>query len=340
MADGSNLKPETLNPKPVIVTTYLASIVVGLAVLTWSADRFIAGASVTARALGVPTLIVGLTVVGIGTSLPEMLVSTMAALDGNAGIAVGNAIGSNIANVGLILGVTALVAPLTVSSGLLRRELPMLLVITVAVGLLLLDLHVGRPEGALLLLGLLAVVVWMGWQAQRGEDPPDVIGAEFEEAIPSDVPLPRALLWVVAGLGLLLASSRLLVWAAVGIAEGLGVSDLVIGLTIVAVGTSLPELAAGIASARRGEHDIAIGNIIGSNMFNLLGVLGIAGVIAPFAVERLALVRDYSIMTGFMLLFAALAFGLRGRGRITRLEGGVLLAAFVAYQGLLFSSGQ
>lgn len=319
---------------------YLTSIVVGLAVLTWSADRFIAGASVTARRLGVPTLIVGLTVVGIGTSLPEMLVSTMAALDGNAGIAVGNAIGSNIANVGLILGITALVTPLTVSSGLLRRELPMLLLIVVGVGLLLLDLHVGRLEGTVLLLGLVGVVAWMGWQAQHGEGPPDIIGAEFEEAIPSDVPLPRALLWLLAGLALLLASSRLLVWAAVGIAEAIGVSDLVIGLTIVAVGTSLPELAAGIASARKGEHDIAIGNIIGSNMFNLLGVLGIAGVIAPFTAERLALVRDYSIMSGFMLLFVILAFGLRGRGRINRLEGGLLLAGFIAYQTLLFYRGQ
>ncbi|PWG65201.1 calcium/sodium antiporter [Sediminicurvatus halobius] len=322
------------------MTIYLVSIIVGLAVLTWSADRFIAGASVTARSLGVPPLIVGLTVVGIGTSLPEMLVSTMAALDGNAGIAVGNAIGSNIANVGLILGITALITPLTVSSGLLRRELPMLLLITAVVAVLLLDLQVGRLEGGLLLLGMLAVVVWMGWQAQRSDEPPDVIGAEFEETIPSDVPLSRALLWLVAGLALLLASSRLLVWAAVGVAEALGVSDLVIGLTIVAVGTSLPELAAGIASARHGEHDIAIGNIIGSNMFNLLAVLGIAGAIAPFALERVALVRDYSIMAALTVLFAAMAFGLRGPGRITRIEGGLLLAAFAGYQGLLFASGR
>jgi len=322
------------------VIIYLTTIIVGLAVLTWSADRFILGTSVTARRLGVPTLIVGLTVVGIGTSLPEMLVSTMAAMEGNAGIAVGNAIGSNIANVGLILGITAVVTPLTVSSGLLRRELPMLLLIVAAVAVLLLDLHIGRLEGALLLLGLLAVIAWMGWQAQRGEGPPDIIGAEFEEAIPSDVPLSRALLWLVAGLALLLASSRLLVWAAVGIAEALGVSDLVIGLTIVAVGTSLPELAAGIASARKGEHDIAIGNIIGSNMFNLLGVLGIAGAIAPFTAERLALVRDYSVMSGFMLLFVIMAFGPRGSGRISRLEGGLLLAGYAAYQTLLFYTGQ
>ena len=315
---------------------YILAVLGGFLFLVWGADRFVVGAAATARNLGVAPLIIGLTIVGFGTSAPEMLVSAVAALQGNPGLAVGNAIGSNITNIALILGLTALIVPLAINSKLLRRELPILMATMIAGLLLLLDGELSRLDGVILLLGLLAMVIWMvrTGLAERGGDP---LGTEFSDEIPR-MPMPRALFWVGIGLLVLLASSQLLVWGAVGIAQSLGVSDLIIGLTIVALGTSLPELAASIVSALKGEHDIAVGNVIGSNLFNLLAVLGIPGLLHPLTIEPEVLTRDYPIMIGLTLMFFVMAFGFRGPGRINRIEGGILLACYFGYQTLLYFS--
>ncbi|MGD8207289.1 MAG: calcium/sodium antiporter [Thiohalocapsa sp.] len=317
------------------MTTFIVALIVGFALLIWSADRFVIGAAGLARNLGVAPIIIGLTIVGFGTSAPEMLVSAFAAAQGNPSLAVGNAIGSNIANIALILGATALLRPLQVRSQTLRRELPLLLLIMVAAGLLMIDGWLGRIDGVLLLVGL---GVLMSWLVRTGLSAPaaDPMEAEFEAEIPSGLTTGRAVLWLAVGLILLLISSRALVWGAVGIAEALGVSDLIIGLTIVAIGTSLPELAASIMSTLKNEADIAIGNIIGSNMFNILGVLALPGLIAPSVLPGIALTRDYPIMLGLTIALFVMSYGFRGPGRINRIEGGLLLAAFVGYQVLLY----
>ena len=317
--------------------SFAVALVSGFLFLVWGADRFVLGAAGTARNLGVSPLIIGLTIVGFGTSAPEMLVSAVAAWQGNPGLAVGNAIGSNITNIALILGLTALVAPLATNSKLLRRELPLLLV-TMLAGLgLLVDGELSRLDGVVLMLGLAALIYWMVRTAlaERNGDP---LVSELSEDIPAEMSTPRALTWLAIGLVVLLVSSRILVWGAVGIAEALGVSDLIIGLTIVALGTSLPELAASMASALRGEPDIAIGNVIGSNLFNLLAVLGIPGLIHPLGIGDDVLFRDYPVMLGLTLAMFIMAYGIRGPGRINRLEGGLLLACYVGYQTLLYFS--
>ena len=311
------------------------AVLAGFVLLVWGADRFVAGAAGTARQLGVSTLIIGLTIVGFGTSAPEMLVSAMASFAGNPGLAIGNAIGSNITNIALILGVTALVTPLTVRSETLRRELPLLMAIMlVSIGLLA-DQELDRIDGILLMVALGGFLVWLIrlGMSSKGSDP---IIAEFQDEIPQDMSLGKGIFWLVAGLVVLLGSSRLLVWGAVNIAETYGVSDLIIGLTIVAIGTSLPELAASVVAARKGEHDIAIGNVLGSNIFNLLAVMGLPGIIMPGRFEPEVLSRDFPVMIFLTLLFFGLAYGIGGTGRITRAAGAVLLACFFGYQLILY----
>lgn len=313
----------------------IAAVSAGFVLLVWGADRFVVGAASTARTLGLSTMIIGLTVVGFGTSAPEMLVSGMAAWQGNPGLSIGNALGSNIANIGLILGVTALVAPLDVHSDTLRREFPILLAVVLFAGVLMADDHLGRLDGMLLIGGLCLMLYWLvtlGMRMRHGDPMEREIAAEVPEA----QPLSRALLWLVVGLAVLLVSSRILVWGAVEIAVSLGISDLVIGLTIVAIGTSLPELAAAILAAVKKEHDIAIGNVIGSNMFNLLAVLPLPALISPGAFPEEVLVRDLPVMGVLTLALFAMAYGFGGHGRINRLEGGTLLAAFIAYQVMLY----
>ena len=311
-----------------------ASIVLGLGLLVWGADRFVIGAAALARNLGVPPLLIGLTVVGFGTSAPEILVSGMAALQGNPGIGIGNAIGSNIANIALILGATALIAPLTVQSAMLRREYPLLLAISVGAFLLLLDGDLDRIDGILLLIGLLVsmlLLVRIGLN-RRDNDP---LVAEMEAEIPGDVSTKASILWFLIGLVVLLVSSRMLVWGAVEVATAFGVSDLVIGLTIIAVGTSLPELAAAVMSALKNEHDLAIGNVVGSNIWNLLAVLAVPGLIAPGLIPPEAVNRDMLVMLGLTLALFVMGRSSQTHGVINRLEGGVLLACFIAYQGWL-----
>ncbi len=313
----------------------IAAVVIGLALLVWSADRFILGASATARNLGVSPMIIGLTIVGFGTSAPEMLVSAVAAFEGRPDIAVGNAIGSNITNIALVLAVAALIAPLTITSTTLRRELPVLMLIMALVLALILDGDLGRGDGLVLVAGL-GLMLW--WLIRIGlQDRNDPMVAEYLQEMPPGMPTGRALVWVVVGLLLLLASSRLLVWGAVEIAQAMGISELVIGLTVVAIGTSLPELAASVAGALKKEYDIAIGNVIGSNMFNLLAVLAMPALISPGALAPDLLVRDYPLMIALTLALFFMAFGFRGRpGRINRIEAAILLAVFIGYLIVLF----
>lgn len=311
----------------------IAGLIVGLVALVWSADRFVIGASATARILGVSPLVIGILVVGIGTSAPEMLVSAIAALQGQTGLSVGNALGSNITNIGLILGITALVAPLEVRSKILFREIPLLILVMLAGYLLLRDGELDRVDGSMLLAGFAAVILRQLWEAKHGKD--DALVAEFEASLEKEMSLTAALLWLLVGFIVLLLSARLMVWAAVDIAVALGISDLVIGLTIVAIGTSLPELAASVAAVRKNEHDIALGNVLGSNLFNLLGVMALPGVIAPGAVDVAVLNRDYPVMIGLSILLFMVAYSFRGSRRIERWEGGLLVVIYAAYLGLL-----
>jgi len=324
----------------------IAAILAGFALLIWSADLFVTGASATARNLGVSPLIIGLTVVGLGTSAPEILVATIASLGGNPALAVGNAIGSNITNIALVLGATAVVIPLSVHSGILKREYPLLLIATItALILLSYDNHLGLTDGILMILLLAALMTWIvhsslkqrGCGAENGDEI-DPLSCEFEQEIPKDMPSKKAALLLLSGITILLFSSKLLVWGAINIATTLGVSDLIIGLTIVAIGTSLPELAASIMSARKGEHDIALGNVIGSNMFNTLGVLGVTGLIQPAILVDGVLSRDLPIMFALTIIMLVMAFGRKSAGTITRFEGGILLAIFAAYQVILYFS--
>lgn len=315
----------------------LIAIIVGFFLLMWGADRFVAGAAGLARALGVAPLLIGLTVVGFGTSAPEILVSVTAALQGNGEIALGNAVGSNIANIGLILGVTALVAPLMVHSNILRGEYPILLIASIGTYFLLFDGNLSRIDGMLLLAGLIVamtLIVRMG--IKRPQDDPMI--AEYEAEIPDDMSKGTALGLFALGLVVLIVSSKILVWGAVEVATALGVSELVIGLTIVAIGTSLPELAASVMSALKNEHDIAIGNIIGSNLYNLLAVLCVPGLLAPSAVPEVLLNRDMLVMLALTLALLVMGMSRKGQGQINRFEGAILLLAFVGYQGWLFVS--
>ncbi|WP_299312476.1 calcium/sodium antiporter [uncultured Halomonas sp.] len=311
------------------------AVVAGLILLVWSAERFVDGAAATSARLGLSPLLIGMLVIGFGTSAPELVVSALAAGQGNPALALGNAYGSNIANIGLILGLVALISPLTVHSTVVCRELPILGGATLLSALLMWGGVIGRLEGALL-LGLLALFIGTSvWRARR--DGADALGTDTEESLAvHPMSLRAGLAWTAVGLVLLVVSSRLLVWGAVAIAQGLGVSDLVIGLTVVAVGTSLPELASSISALRRREHDLVLGNVVGSNLFNTLGVVGLAAVIHPIQVGAEVLLRDWSLMAAMTLLLALFAMGWRGRpGRINRLEGAVLLAMFMAYTAWL-----
>ncbi len=321
-----------------MLESYLA-VIAGLALLTWSADRFVDGAGNLARILGAPPLLIGITIVGIGTSAPEVLVSISAVINDTPNLAVGNAIGSNITNIALVLGITALICPLAVNSGILRRELPLVLGVSALAVVFCLDLRLSRGEGATLLLGFVLVLAWMLHLARTGsQDDPmlsEIIAHEQEQ---DGMPPGKAWFWVGVGLLLLPISAQLLVWGASTIARHFGISELVIGLTIVALGTSLPELAASLMSALRKEADLALGNVLGSNLFNLLLVLAIPGLMSGPALDPDIKVRDLPVMIGLTVVLFVMAWGWRGQGRISRLEGGTLLAAFVGYQLILAAS--
>jgi len=312
-----------------------SAILIGFVILVWSADRFVEGAAATARHAGMPSLLIGMVIVGFGTSAPEMVVSAIAAADGSPSLALGNAYGSNIVNTGLILGLTALITPMIVHSSIVRKELPLLLVITLASGAVVFNGDITRTESVLLLGGFFTLIGWSVFSAMRNRK--DALEDEIEHELQEhEMTLGRAVMWLLIGLVLLIVSSRILVWGAVDIAHALGVDDLIVGLTIVAIGTSLPELAASVIAARKGEHDIAIGNVVGSNMFNLLAVVGIAGVIAPISsLDAQVLNRDWTTMLGLTTALLVMAYGFTKAGEITRVKGTLLLLAYAAYNAYL-----
>ena len=314
----------------------IAAIIVGLLLLIWSADRFVDGAAATARHFGMPQLLIGIVIIGFGTSAPEMIVSALSALNGNPGIALGNAYGSNITNIGLILGLTALVLPLAVNSQVLKQELPVLIFVTALSAFLIMDGDVLRLD-AWILLGIFFIYMgWTIWAGLRNRDDSLVHDVKEELQEQEYMSLAKALMWVVIGLALLMGSSQLLVWGAVEIAHYFGVSDLVVGLTIVAVGTSLPELASSIAAARKNEVDLAVGNIIGSNLFNTLAVVGLAGAISPMYVGQEVFTRDMPVMSTLTVLL--LVFGFGKKGQINRIKGLILLLAYIGYNFYLFKT--
>jgi cation:H+ antiporter len=284
-----------------------------------------------------PPLLIGMVIVGFGTSAPEMVVSAISAMQRNPGIALGNAYGSNITNIALILGLTALISPIAVHSQVLRKELPILAGITAVAAWQLWDGEVTRIDAMVLLGVFVGLMAWTIWQGMRKKG--DALGSEMEQELAVHaMPLRRAVAWLAVGLTLLIVSSRILVWGAVEIAHGFGVSDLIIGLTIVAVGTSLPELASSIIAARQGEHDIALGNILGSNLFNTLAVVGIAGMIHPLRVGPEVFSRDVLVMAALTVSLFIIGYGFRGPGRINRFEGAALLACYIGYTGFLLNS--
>ncbi|MDP4029538.1 MAG: calcium/sodium antiporter [Gallionella sp.] len=316
-----------------MITAFFA-IALGLALLVWSADRFVEGSASAARHFGMSPLLIGMVIVGFGTSAPEMTVSALAAWQGNPGIALGNAYGSNIANIALILGLTALISPIAVHSRVLEKELPLLTAVTALAAWQVWDGEITRLDAWVLLGVFTAVMGWSIWQGTRKRG--DALGREMaHELRVHAMPLRRAIFWLIAGLAFLIISSRILVWGAVEIAHGFGISDLVIGLTIVAVGTSLPELAASIIATRKGEHDIALGNVLGSNLFNTLAAVGIAAMIHPIPAGAEVFSRDILTMAVLTVSLFVFCYGFRGPHRISRLEGGILLLCYIGYSAYL-----
>ena len=313
---------------------YLIALLAGLAVLAYSADLFVSGTAAIARNLGVPPLLVGLTIVGLGTSAPEILISAMASLQGNTGLAVGNALGSNIANIGLILGGTALISPLAFQSQILKRELPVLMITSILCFILAWD-GLTLSDGVLMLAGLVVFILWLVHAALKKQNH-DPLGDELEEELPRSISTRKAWVFTAFGLAGLLLSSKILVWAAVNIAQTLGVSDLVIGLTIIALGTSLPELAASVTSVLKKENDLAVGNVIGSNMYNLLAVYSLPGLIAPGMLAESVVSRDFPVMLAFTLTIFVFGFGMSKMGSINRVEGLSLVSSYGIYQWLVF----
>ncbi|GAK83364.1 inner membrane protein YrbG [Vibrio ponticus] len=284
----------------------VAFLIVGLIFLVWSADRLVYGSAALARNFGISPLVIGMTILAMGSSAPEMMVSATAALDGKTDTAVGNVLGSNIANIALILGITALIKPLSISSAVLRRELPLMIVVTLIAGAILWDNHLGFMEGVLLLALFVAFILAMLHISRKEKQNGDVMLDEQEAEVPEGVSNSKAAFWVVVGLIVLPLSADALVDSSVVIAKYFGMSDLVIGLTIIAVGTSLPELAASVAGVMKGEDDMAVGNIIGSNVFNILAVMGIPGILNPSVLSELAMGRDFWVMLGVSLLLVAM----------------------------------
>lgn len=314
----------------------ILAIVVSLALLAISADKFVDGASSVAGKLGVSPLLIGLTIVSFGTSAPEILIAIMSAGNGSSDIAIGNAIGSNIANIALILGAASLFMPIPVASEVLRREIPLLFAVVLFSTALMLDLNLSRIDGAAAIITLLLCLGWLVWQSNSRAE--DSIGAEFEDNIEQDGSIKSSAIITFIALVVLLVSARVLVWAAVEIARAANVSELMIGLSIVAVGTSLPELAATIASILRREFGLAIGNVVGSNLFNALAVVGVVAMLAPGDIDIMVRNRDAVVHIALTICLVIFCVGYKRQGRINRVEGFLLLCAFVGYQWFLFTT--
>lgn len=313
------------------LVNFVIYMVCGLVLLVWGADRFVHGAAASARNMGIAPLLIGLTVVAFATSAPEILVSVVASLRGEPTLAIGNAIGSNIVNIGLVLGLTALIMPIKLESATLRREMPALLAVSLLTVSLFLDTHLSRIDGIVMLTGLVIVMIWLTRLGSRSAAN-DPIKRDYEAEIPADVSMKMAITWTVVGFVTLLIGAEWLVTGAIGMAQNLGVSEVVIGITVVALGTSLPELAVSLVSALKGEYGLAIGNIVGSNIFNLLAVIGIAATIEPAALAPSVLSLHIFVMVAFTLVLFAMTYDYDGKARLSRMEGIALLIAYVAYQ--------
>jgi len=312
----------------------IVTLIFGLGLLVWGADRFVDGSAAIAKNLHVPPLVIGLTIVSLGTSLPEMIVSGMAAFDGNRDLGIGNVLGSNIANIGLVLGVTALITPFAVRSIILKREIPVLFLVTFLAFALMADGDLSQFDGGCLIAAMVLFLIWITSVAMR--DRHDPLVEEFTESISDKMNMRASMMWFCIGLVVLFVSSKMVVWGAIEIAHSFGVSDLIIGLTIVAIGTSLPELVASVASALKNEADLAIGNVIGSNIFNLLLVLAMPGLIHPGAFSPEVMLRDFPIMLGFTAALFVAAFSFKKGGKAGRLKGSLLVTGFVSYLYLLY----
>lgn len=318
----------------------IVAVILGLAVLVWSADKFVDGAVGIAEFCGMSTLLIGMVIVGFGTSAPELTVSAISASQGNPELALGNAYGSNIANIALILGATALISPILMQRSVIRGDLPILIAVSVLSIVLVWDGSVVRWNGVLLLVVFALVMGYSIWRELK-KAKAEAANSVEEDSAGKQASLGKSILWLVLGLALLVASSRALVWGAVEIARTLGVSDLLIGLTIVAIGTSLPELASSIAAARKGENDLALGNIIGSNLFNTLAVVGLAATISPMdEIEKAVAYRDMPLMTALTVALIVLGFRRKGDGRLNRIAGAILLAIYAGYLALLIAQAK
>ena len=319
----------------------IAALIAGLIGLVWGADKFVNGSVGVAKNFGISSLVIGLTVVSIGTSAPEIIVSINAALKDSGGLAVGNAIGSNLANIGLVLGVTALIAPIPVKKYLLREESPILIVITALAGLCLYDGQLDRFESVMLGVLVLPILIFMV-KFKKNHQSSKKLSTTDEIEITN---IKLAVFWLAVGLLGLLVSAEITVWGAKSIASYFNVSDLIIGLTVIAIGTSLPELAASVMSALRGHHDIALGNIFGSNLFNILLVMTTAGAISPMTLPNSVFARDYAALAGMTILMVGIVFITLAKAErqnkspnISRVFGVVLLLAYCGYYIILWPS--
>ena len=308
---------------------------IGLIFLVLSAERLVIGAAVIARSFGLPPIVIGMTILAMGSSAPEMFVSATAALSGHTSIAVGNVLGSNIANIAFIVGLIAIIKPLSISAQVVRREFPLMLGVTLLAGFILWDNYIGFYEGVLLLVCFALFIGMMLYIGLKEEESAYSSVSEHVEEIPQGISNKRATLSIIFGLIVLPLSSHLLVDNSVVIARHFEMNDLVIGLTIIAIGTSLPELAASFIGVLKGEHDMVIGNVIGSNVFNILMVMGVPGLLAPEILNENAMSRDFWVMLGVSVLFFIMALG--RSGKITRIEGAILFACFIGYQFYLMS---
>ncbi|KTD22359.1 calcium/sodium antiporter [Legionella londiniensis] len=310
------------------------AFILGLAALFWSAERFIRSAAYAAKYFHLPPLLIGMVIVGFGTSVPELAVSILAAAQGNPGIAIGNAYGSNIINIALILGLTALLSPVIVHSSVIRQELPILIGTTGLSIWLLWDMRISRLDSLLLLILFFGLICWNILQGIKKHN--DALEIEVaHELAQYQLTIQQAMMWLITGLILLIISSRVLLWGAVNIAHQFGINETIIGLTIVAFGTSLPELASSIIAVQKNEHDLALGNIIGSNLFNTLAVVGFAGIISPMAVEPSVLYRDMPVMSSLTVFLFISCFSIKKPGFINRFEGLILLITYFLYTAFL-----
>ena len=326
---------------PVLMLPIVA-IVIGLVILVWSADKFVYGAASLAQSMGMSTLMIGLTIVALGTSAPEIMVSVISSMGGSPTLAIGNALGSNIANIGLVLGVTTLVCALPTQSRILRKELPLLLLVTAGAIALLANQKFTALDGSLLLMGLALFIIWLIIDSKSGgdittEDSADNAGNV--ESAEQDAPnTAKSIFWFLFALALLLSSSKILVWGAVEIALELGIDEVIIGLTIVAIGTSLPELAASIISALKGHHDLAIGNIIGSNILNLLAVMPFPGLLAAGPIHAEIFWRDGLTVMGLTALLALFLYASGKKGKLNRFHGVSFLCIYCGYLWVLYQA--